>query len=323
MLRCTAFLLLCCAPLFEAPLAAGQETVRLEGRLIHAEGRETGRVELSFGPFGATVTRADGFFTHRFPAATGEATLEVLEEGWTVLFPRNGRVAIPASEDVIVEVVVGDPIEEVITRSLAEKHQRLLAELTGLGAEQEQIRTVLESFLEEVRQRIDVDEAELERAIDSASERRRHFPEIAEALRNYVLTSRDMLDHFTLLVEHATKNPAFISQLDSTVLAYNDAFSTIHNERAGFEQAVAAYWQDERLTAEFQALMDYAEGEVHRAHMLRLNESIVALHELAARARRDGDAVAQDIRRILGELGPRVGELDRRTERMLQALFTE
>lgn len=303
--------------------ASAQETVRLEGRMIHAEGKDTGRIGLSFGPFGTTVTRSDGFFTHRFPVETSEATLEVLEEGWTVLYPRNGRIVIPATEDVVVEVVVGDPIEEVITRTLAEKHQRLLAEMTGLGAEQEQIRAVLESFLEEVKRRVDLDEAALERAIDGAAERNEHYPEIAEALSNYALRAKDVQDAFRLLADLAGENPGVVRSLDSTLLAYNNAYQTINNRRAAFEQAVAAYWQNERLTAEFRALMDFAAGDVHRLHILRLNDSIVALHELQAGSGGDGAEVADDIRRIVSDLEPRLAELDRRTERMLQALFTE
>lgn len=306
-----------------SPTAKAQDTARLEGRIIHAEGRDTGGVALSFGPNGTTVTRSDGFFTHHFPEGTADAIVQIEDQGWTVLYPPNGRIVIPANESAVVEIVAGDPVEEVIARTLAAKHQQLLAGLTGLGAEQEQIRMVLESFLEEVRQRVDLDEAEFQRALDNAAERREHYPAIAEALSDYSLRANDVKDAFGLLAELAIENPGVIHTLDSTLLTYNDAYRTIHNERSAFEQAVAAFWQNERTTAEFRALMDYAEGDIHRTHILQLNESIVALHELAAGRDRNGARTAADIRRILDGLDPRLSELDRRTERMLQSLFTE
>ncbi len=300
-----------------------QSTARLEGRIIHAEGRPTGGVALSFGPYGTTIARSDGFFTHHFPEGTAEATVQIEDQGWTVLYPRNGRVVIPADEDVVIEIVVGDPIEEVLARSLAEKHQQLLAGLSGLGAEQEQIRTALESFLEELRQRVDLDEAEFQRALDNAAERREHYPAIAAALNDYTLRAADVRDAFRLLAELAIRNPGVIHTLDSTLLAYNDAYRTIHNRRPAFEQAVADFWQNERITAELRAVFDYAEGDVHRTHILQLNDSIVTLHELAAGRDRNGAEVSADIRRIVDGLDPRLAELERRTERILQSLFTD
>lgn len=310
-----------------AQLATAQPTVRLEGRLIHVEGQNTGSVGISFGPFGTTVTRTDGFFTHVVPSETAEVTLEILERGWTVLYPRNGRIAVPRNSGVIVEVVAGDPIDQVITRTLAEKHQSLLMELTNLGAEQDQIRAVLENFLEDVKARLDLDEAEFRKAIDLAGERNERYPAIASALANYVLEARDVKDAFRLLAELAVANPEVVQSLDSTILDYNDAFETINNQRLEFEQAVAAYWQNERLTSEFRALMDYALGDVHRSLILRLNESLVGIHQLpqvrGSRRRERAAELSNEINRIVEELEPRLFELDRRTERMLQELFTE
>lgn len=308
-------------------VAAAQETVRLEGRLIHAQGLATGRVGLSFGGFGTTLTRADGSFTHTFPADAGEAVVAVLDNGWAVLYPPGGHIPIPRTEGVTVDVVVGEPMERVLAAAVAEKHERLRTDLLELGAGQEQIRTVLDEFLAEVRTRMDLDEAELRRAVDLAAERTERYPQIASALKDYVLKAQDVKDAFRLLAELAVRNPGVVQSLDTTILAYNEAYETLNNERPGFEQAVAAYWQNERLTAELRSLMDYALGEIHRALILQLNDSLVGIHQLqgasAARREERGAALAREIDFIVAQLEPRLDELDRRTERMLQALFTE
>jgi len=197
MRRAIAVLGLALAGAAAAPLAA-QQALTFHGRLVHVDGMSTANLDIRFGPYGSTTTRANGQFTTSLPATVSEVHVEVLGNDWVVLYPRDGRVPVPRDSERVVEIVVGESVEAAALRLFAERHDRLSAGLQAVGAAQDEIRTVLTGFLDEVSRRLDVETAALDRQIELQRRRGEHYPELSATVRSYILAAKDLNTAFRL-----------------------------------------------------------------------------------------------------------------------------
>lgn len=316
-------LLLAGAAALPAP-AAAQSTTVLRGRLVHVDGLPTGDVTVTLVGLGATATRGNGHFEAALPRGVAEVTLEVTGQAWVVLYPRGGRVPVPSDAATLVEIVVGQSVEAAALRLFAERHERLAAGLTAVGAGQEEIRGILTAFMHEVSERLDVDAAALAREVELQQKRVEHFPALSATVRRYLTEARDLTNTFQLYGRDGFGDRAAYDGLHAAVQRYNEAFQTLTNERLAFEQQVAVFWESEELRSDLRALYDFALGDVHAMRVLPLNESLAAMRAAQGSRRRDRRAAETAGSRIdaaVRDLNLALPELERRAERVLQFLL--
>jgi hypothetical protein len=307
-----------------APGAAGQGAVTFNGRVVHVDGMSTANLRVGFGTLGSTTTRPNGQFSTAIPGTTAEVRVEILEHDWVVLYPRDGRVAVPRDPDRVVEIVVGESVEAATLRHFAERHERLAAGLQAVGAAQDEIRGVLTGFLQEVTQRLDVEASALERQIEMQRKRGEHYPELSATIRTYVLEARDLNTIFRLYGATGFRDRDAYDALAVAVARYNDAFQKLDTERMALEYQVRTYWESEELRSDLRSLFDYALGEVHAIQILPLNDSLVEMHAALFSRRPDRARVREAqarIARAVEELDLRLPELQRRADRVLQFLY--
>jgi hypothetical protein len=323
MRRAIAVLGLALAGAAAAPLAA-QQALTFHGRLVHVDGMSTANLNIRFGPYGSTTTRANGQFTTSLPATVSEVHVEVLGNGWVVLYPRDGRVPVPRDSERVVEIVVGESVEAAALRLFAERHDRLSAGLQAVGAAQDEIRTVLTGFLDEVSRRLDVETAALDRQIELQRRRGEHYPELSSTIRSYILAAKDLNTAFRLYGRRAFSDRGAYDGLHEAVSFYNGAFQKLNTERMALEYHVSTYWESEELRSDLRALFDFALGEIHQIRILQLNDSLAEMHSALFGRRPDRNRVraAQErIDRTVEELLLRLPELERRGDRVLQFLY--
>lgn len=310
-------LLIPCGPL------AAQGAITFRGRLVHVDGLSTASVTVGFGALGSTVTDDRGRFETALPAGTTELSIEIPEHDWTVLYPRDGRVPVPRDPQVMPEIVVGESVESATLRLFAERHEKLAAELANVGAEQGEILDVLQTFVDRVTSRLDVDAAALEREIELQRQRAQHFPTLSATLSAYLLAARNLNEYFKLYGHAAFTDPDAFAGLRDVAAEYNVAFETLSNEQKAFEYQVATYWESEELRSDLRAVFDYALGEVHDIRILPLNGSLVVMRDALGSRRPDRAAIQQaqaTIDRTVQELDLRLPELERRADRVLAYL---
>jgi hypothetical protein len=315
-MRFFVVLLLC----LTAASEASAQTILFRGRLVHVDGLSTANVTVGFGAFGSTAVRGNGQFETALPADTRSVTIEILDRDWAVLYPRSGQVSILADPQAVIEIVVGESVEAATLRLFAERHEKLAAGLEEVGAEQDEIRDILQSFVDEVTERLDVNADSLAAEIESERQRLAHYPALSETVSAYVLAARDFNLAFTHYGHAAFDDQAAYMVIYSAIDSYNQAFQKLNNERMAFEYQVAAYWESEELRSDLRALFDFALGEIHDIRILPLNETVATMREAAYGSNRDRAAISaarERIARTVEELDLRLPELERRAERVL------
>jgi hypothetical protein len=319
-------LLLALLPLL--PLAAGPAAAQaaqvLRGRLVHVDGLPTGNLTLNVLGHGAATTRGNGQFETAIARGAAEVTVEVVGQGWVVLYPRGGRVAVPRDPAVMVEIVVGQSVEAAALRLFAERHERMEAGLNAVGAGQEEIQSILTAFMREVTERLDVDAGALEREVALQQKRVEHFPTLSATVKQYLTEARDLTTAFELYSRAGFTDSIAYRGLHDAVQRYNDAFQTMSRQRLAFEQQVATFWESQELRSDVRALYDFALGDVHAMRILPLNESLAVMHGALWGPRPDRRRLQEAQQRIEGavrELNVALPELERRADRVLQFLL--
>lgn len=298
----------------------GQGTVLFRARLVHVDGMSTASVRVGLGPLGSTVTNSRGHLEAAIPAGVAEVEVQVLDHDWMVLYPRSARVPVPRDPLAVAEVVVGESIEAATLRLFAERHEKLALQLASVGVGQAEMQQVLTRFVEEVTDRLDVEEEELRRQIEQEKQRLAHYPELSATVSDYVLSATDLNAFFKLYGRTAFTDRNAFEGLRAEAEQYNAAFQKLNNERMSFEYQVATYWESEELRSDLRALFDYALGEIHDVRILPLNESLQVMWEALGARRPDRSRVQEaqaTIERTVEELDLRLPELERRAERVL------
>ena len=304
-------------------MLGAQSPVVFRARLVHVDGAPTGGIRVGFGTYGSTVTRGNGELETALPAGVAEVKLELVDHDWTVLYPRDGRVPVPRDPTVVQELIIGESVETAALRVFADRHDRLEARLRAVGAEQGEIRGILDAFVDDVTARLAVDSAEFDRALERQRGRERSYPALSATIRNYILRAKDLNETFRRSSRAAVTHRDAYLALVAALEQYNGAFQALHNEQLAFEYQVGTFWESGELKSDLRALYDYALGDVHRVRILPLNERLAVIEAAARGAERDRsrvEAAQAEIDRTVRELDLHLPELERRAERVLAHL---
>ena len=302
--------------------AAAAQTRVLRGRIVALDRRPVDGVRLRLVGLGDPAVLGSGEFTYEIPAATDAVTVEVRDSTREVVYPIDGRVPVPAGDE-LVTIVIGEPVTRTVTRALAER--QLLAEqlLAGVGAQQEAIGG-LERGILEVLERLDVRDTELRDAKERLRRQSEVYPRISEVVEKWLLEASDLSGMLALFRQYVESNPrAAFQTLRDYVEAYNTAYEKLLLERAALETAVEREWSaGEVARRDLLDLYDDLE-QIHRTQILPLNELTVPIQSVliggARRDRRYEDAF-QELARRLPDLDRSLAAARIKTTRTLEQL---
>lgn len=317
-------------------LAAGPPPLRSQqpgaivfvGQLVRTDGGSVGQVTVRTRQRVEALTHDDGSFELALPADVRVIEIQAVSLGgreWVVRYP-TGAIHVPREPNVVTSIVLGPSDEDMIKEAFGTQTEKLLSALSASGVKQDEIVHALEALRRQFAERTQIEAESLRVAERRTLERAQHYPEISGALDGYVHEALDLRDAFRLASELAfASRPAF-DELARAIREYNPAFERLNGGARGFVESVRVHWQSDLLAHELQQVLDYALGEIHRVHILPLNETLNVINRVrtgqlrgsaASKARED---VLARIAAAVRDLEPRLRELERLRDRVLKSL---
>lgn len=329
-MRCTAGAAALGLSILAAPAPAEGQTVVLRGRVV-ALGRtlpDTFRIRLV--GLGDPRMLRGGEFEIEIPAAANEVEIQTTDANWSIVYPPGGRLPVPRG-DARAVVVVGEPVEQTITRALAERvraSEQLLA-ANGLQAER---LTGVEDGIQQILARLDLRVEDLR---DEAARKQRQadvFPEIAATIERYLAEAKDLHTTLSLL------SPVVAAQKDTTirknaylgitqaVVSYSAAWDSIGARRARFETEVEQFWDDgPLLRRDLASFFDTVIETLHRSRIFPLNADLLKIQTAiqTGRSDREYEQARQRVADVVAALPPDLAQLEARAIRIIEQLRPE
>lgn len=327
-LRALVTTLACLALVPAMPMQALAQTVLFRGRIVVAAGGPPMRqMTVRLDRFATATPNDGGFFSAAIPSGTQSIRIQVATGNprWMLRYPA-GAVAVPRDTSFVTDIIVGPSLDETLSRDFASSVARLGANLRSAGAADSQIIAAINSLRREFSTRTNVRIDELRNAERLSGERAKIYPELASTLEGFMIKANNIAITFQYLLEPSFGSDSAFAELRRAITEYNVAYEALKTGRAGFEDGVAANWQNPAATSDLRAVLDYALGDTHAINVLPLNDVLPEVSRILtgrltgreAQVRR-AEVMAR-VRLSVTELRARLDELERRKIRALGTL---
>jgi hypothetical protein len=220
--------------------------------------------------------RTDQSGNIQLPVPRQKSTIRVSAAGnnaYIILSPFDGQINLPVNASDVIRILVGNKGRNADNETL-EKIARLNKQLEKMAAANTQEKKTLQKQINQLLSLGKASPQQLRSARELLDGKDSCFPVIAATLRNYVNESKDLHDAFSQVAQFALNDQRAFDELIKSVNNYNAAFEALNTNKAGYEKAVNAYWQNQELALKFNNLADYALNEVHRTYILPLNSLV-------------------------------------------------
>ncbi|MGH7500833.1 MAG: hypothetical protein ACREL7_03665 [Longimicrobiales bacterium] len=308
---------------------AESQTVVLRGRVI-ALGRtlpDTFRIRLT--GLGDPRMLGGGEFEIEIPSTTSEVEVQTTDRNWSIVYPPSGRLAVPRG-DVRAVVVVGEPVEQTITRALAERVRASEQLLAANGLQAERLGGV-EEGIQQILAKLDLREEDLRDETVRKQRQAEAYPEIAATIERYVAEAKDL--HTTLLLtapivvdgDFTIRNNAYLGIVEA-VNSYSAAYDSIDSRRARFETAIETFWNEgPLLRRDLAGFLDSVLEPLHRSRIFAMNPDLITLQTgiQAGRGNRNFVEAYQRIAATAAAMTPELAQLEARAARILEQLRPE
>jgi hypothetical protein len=312
-----------------SPVSLAAQTVVLRGRVI-ALGRtlpDTFRIRLV--GLGDPRMLRGGEFEIEVPASTNEVEVQTTDTNWSIVYPPSGRLPVPRGEARAV-VVVGEPVEQTITRALAERIRASEQLLAANGLQAERLGGV-EDGIQQILARLDLREEDLR---DEAARKQRQadvFPEIAATIERYVAEAKDLHTTLSLTPSAVADEKEKIRQnalaaISEAVLSYSAAWDSIGSRRARFETEVEHYWEEgPLLRRDLAGFFDTVVEPLHRSRIFVINADLVKIQTAiqASRSDREFEDAMRRVSDTVTAMQTDLAQLEARAARIIEQLRPE
>lgn len=230
------------------PPTGGQETTDLRGELLHRDGRPAEDVRLAVvGHPPEVVVRDGGLFTHTLTGTPGEVTVRVVgDRELEVLYPPDGRTAVPRDATTLVSVVVGRRMGRAVEDRIDQDLRALRETLEVRGISEAEIEAVLRTEMDGLVDRIaEITEGAVGRAVAGA-DRAALRDRLSRHLRNYLRAARDLLRSFELIEVSEEMTFANFQALYQAGSAYNEAFIELNQDLGEVVPEIRRAWPGEQ-----------------------------------------------------------------------------
>ncbi len=243
--------------------------------------------ELALG----SVTAA---FDQPLNGSPAQVVVTSLVDSIMVLYPPDGRVPVPASDDVSVVIVVGKPDRVYIQEILAGRLVHLETLLAGQNVEYNAVNEEISSTLAQILATLELKESDLRRDVEFKRGQALATPEILQTVATYVRRLRDLRSAFKQCPPGVIEKDRQMLDLLHRVLGeYNTAYSAFADQREAFKSRILTYWPEPRgelVAGDLERVYLEANERIHRSIILPLSE---------------GDpAYLVDIQRVFGDDPP-------------------
>lgn len=292
------------------PSVGGAQTTTLRGELLQRDGEAAVGTRLVIvGHPPEVVIRDGGLFSHVLSGAPDEVTLRVVgDPELEVLYPPDGRTAIPRDPDAVVAVVVGRRIGPAVEDRIDQDLRALRETLEVRGVSEAEIQAALRSELDGLVTRIAaLTEGAVGRAVEGAA-RVELRERISRHLRSYARTSRDLVDAFRLIDVRQSLSQANFLALYNAMAAYNDTYVELDQGLAEAPSEVRRAWpatSGADAAEDLSRLLDRIHAEFHQG-VLTLREPLLVIQA----EHNGGNPSRDDLRRARQAVADAVDRLE-------------
>lgn len=312
-----------------AAQAVSQESTTLRGELLLRDGQAATGVRLVVvGHPPEVVVRDGGLFAHPLTGDPSEVTVRVVgDPALEVLYPPDGRTAVPREPGTPVAIVVGRRIGLAVEDRIDRDLRALRETLEVRGVSEADIQAVLRTEMDGLVDRIaEITEGAVGRAVAGA-DRVALRDRLSRHLRNYLRTARDLLRAFELIEVSEEMSSGSFQALYNAVGAYNDAFTELNESLGEAPAEVRRAWPGEEGRARGDEVARIL-GLIHQDFHPEVRDLSAPLLVLQARFN-GGDPDDDDLRGArqtvadaLARLDPPLSRLESDVPPLLESLRT-
>lgn len=302
----------------------GQEPVRFRGHLVHNKSKTLGRVEVRMESL-LEISNDDGYFDILLPAGTSEARLDLPDKKLVIIYPRGGRILIPADPSKVTEIIIGET-GELETLSVYLEYSRRIERSVGSSTEEiELLRTRLDSITNLLVKTYQLKESDLRNAVALQETKDKHYAEISHTLQTYYGNAVDLKNAFKYIADFAFENAEALTELKQAIEAYNPSYEKLNAEYPGYEQNILTYWESKELADNLHNVVDYALNDIHESRAMPLNELVRKINDYFQSGRRNDAArerIIADIHAVLPSMENSLSVLNERINTLLPKLLS-
>ncbi len=309
-------------------LTTQAQALVLRGRVVDLDGKPAtdARLQIVGHAPRLAIRTPSGEFEQPLAGEPAQVEIAVIDGSLEVLYPLDGRVAVPRDESVIVTVVVDKHERASINELLAARLVRLEAALDANGVRYDAARDSLSRALEQIMGRLDLDEASLRRSVTFQREQAATAPEILRTVDTYLRELKDLRDGFRHFAPLAVRERAALDALQMAMQEYSAAFTALSDNRRAFASKILEYWpapRDEVVAGKLADVYLEAVENIHEPLILPLNPPLIVLQRAHGDQRPGRDeiaAAAAEIVAAAADIDRRLPALEQRARELHDAL---
>lgn len=282
---------------------------------------------LRFSTIGEVVTTQTGEFIMEVPDNISYLELSVDDTLWSILYPLDYKIPIPSDPNFVTKIVLtrlsnnNEKIDDVV-----KEYKKLKDLLTEIGIQQNELKNLYETFVENESERTELDSENLRSAIQRSIKREEIFPEVSSLLANYNLKVQNLNSFYQNESEFAFVDTMANKELMNAINNYNEVFRKLYNDKASMENNIHLYWNNQ-LEEKFSELLDYIFDEIHSPCILKFNPINTKMNRLVRGYITDDDEIIKtknelksSIQQITNDLDIKLPILQRRTNDLITRL---
>jgi hypothetical protein len=277
-------------------------STKYTGYIVDLDGKSIEDVRIQFKNAGEPLVLKGG----EFEIELGDAfpyQITVTPPQYRVVNPVNGILG-PQPSNVRITVVLGRSIDSTILDAMATYTAMELNALSKLGIKIDDLREYLRSDVRAaVLKEIHRTDEEFAKEVDRRRVRTSLVSEIGPPIDAYLRAVRDFRDQFEFCFALAAnaKDKAALETLRRTIIAYNEAFGRIYDNQSAFVAKVEALGPGtsvDALRREFHSVLAKGLDDVHKDHILQLNDAFMLLQRVFSKDPPSRDQVKSAVDRV-------------------------
>ncbi len=287
------------------------QTITLKGKVYDENKNPVKNLTLRFSTIGSITTTNSGEFIIEMPDNLNSADVETEDKNWTILYPIDSRVIIPADKNSLIKIVVSNKkIPQMIKPEEAAKNfNKLESLLLDIGVAKNELKNLLESYSQKEADFYKLQKDSIRNAILN-DKKNEAFKVISKTLLSYVDKVQNSKDDFKLLTQIKIYNKDITENIKQSIEEYNLGYNELNNNKYSFQKDVDDYWKDKDLADSLMETIDYAIDEIHKPYILKLNDYTLDINKIVTGQISGADEIEKLKQNISKGIGSILHELE-------------
>ena len=259
------------------------------------------------------VTNDAGILVIGLPNNTTHVKVALQQQGYTILYPTAGYIAIPRDLNDMPEIIIGSPDDNTYLNQYLSLYKEIKSNTSAGSTQLNQTNQKLDSLQAALLQ-MNYTESDLRSAKDMQDGRDEYYKEISENLNEFVSRAIDLKAAFEYVATYAFDNPAALQQLNQAGINYTNVYNALNRQRNNYTKYIANYWQNDSLTQHYTLLIQYALDTIHAGKIFPMSDDINSINQYFSgnKSKDLKDKIQQDIKKETDALEPMLDVLKQR-----------